>query len=83
MEEIIKAKILNFPFLLKSAARNDAIINEMTTMSPISEVLFTTIGVIKAKIMNKENNINEIILKYLRNTTSLLWLFSSIILFLS
>lgn len=37
-------------------------------MSPISEVPFTTIGVIKAKIMNKENNNNEITLKYLLNT---------------
>ena len=37
-------------------------------MSPISEVPFTTIGVIKPKIMNKENNNNEITLKYLLNT---------------
>lgn len=65
IEEIIKAKIRNLPFWLKNAVRNDATINEMTTMSPISEVPFTTIGVIKANIMNKVNNNNEIILKYL------------------
>jgi len=40
----------------------------MTTISPISEVPFTTMGVIKAKIMNKENNNNESILKYFLNT---------------
>jgi len=53
----------------------------MTTISPISEVPFTTMGVIKAKTMNKENNNNEIILKYFINTiTSPLLVFSSIIL---
>jgi len=36
----------------------------MTTMSPISEVPFTTMGVIKAKRMNKENNNNENILHH-------------------
>lgn len=81
IKETIKANILNFPFWLKRAARNDAIINEMTTISPISEVPFTTMGVIKAKIMNKENNNNEIILKYFLNTiTSPLLVLSSIIL---
>ncbi|KOS68697.1 hypothetical protein AEA09_09185 [Lysinibacillus contaminans] len=68
IEETIKAKILNFPFWLKNAVKNEAIIKEMTTMSPISEVPFTTIGEIKAKIINKENNNNEIMLKYLLNT---------------
>jgi len=51
------------------------------SLSQNSEVPFTTIGVIKAKIMNKDNYNNEIILKYLLHTiTSPLLLFSSIIL---
>lgn len=78
IEETIKAKILNFPFWLKNAVRNEAIINKMITMSPVSEVQLTSIGVIKANIMNKENNYNEIILKYLLNsiTSPLLLLFT-------
>jgi len=53
----------------------------MTTISPITEVPFTTMGVIKAKTMNKENNNNESILKYFLNIiTSPLLVLSSIIL---
>ncbi|WOV83004.1 hypothetical protein PGH26_08615 [Sporosarcina jeotgali] len=82
IEETIKAKILNLPFRLKSAVRNEVIINEITTTSPISEVPFTTIGAIKAKIINKENNDNEMILKYLLNKIiSPLLLFSRSIVF--
>lgn len=62
------SKVSNLPFPAKNAVRNAAIIKEMTTIFPISEVPFTSISVIKVKIMNKVNHYNEIILKFLLYT---------------
>lgn len=73
IEEIIRAIIFKIPFSLNNAVKNEPSSNNNNViMSHDSGKGFNTCGVIKPKTINRMNNTNESMLKYLLITSPLL-----------